>query len=331
MSEQTIRWGVLSTANIGRAAVIPAIKASSNGKLIAVASRDSEKASKFAVDNQIPQSYGSYEALLADDQIDAVYIPLPNSLHRQWVIAAANAGKHVLCEKPLALNEKECFEMDKAAQINHVKLMEAFMYRFHPQTVKVIQLIKDKAIGDLKSIHSVFTFYVKNKNNIRYSSELGGGSLMDVGCYCVNIIRTLAGEEPVEVQAAVNWADSGVDESFTGIIKFESGLTASFSSSLAIERNEFYYAAGSEGVIKVEHCFLPGMDDTEIILSNPKTGETSFSFNGVDQYQLMVEHFADCIINDLPLRYPALEAAKNLRVIDALYNSARNHGECIKI
>ena len=250
MSEQTIRWGVLSTANIGRAAVIPAIKASSNGKLIAVASRDLEKASKFAVDNQIPQSYGSYEALLADDQIDAVYIPLPNSLHRQWVIAAANAGKHVLCEKPLALNEKECFEMDKAAQINHVKLMEAFMYRFHPQTVKVIQLIKDKAIGDLKSIHSVFTFYVKNKNNIRLSAELGGGSLMDVGCYCVNIIRTLAGEEPVTVQAAADWADSGVDELITGILKFESGLTASFSSSLAIERNEFYYAAGSEGVIK---------------------------------------------------------------------------------
>ncbi|HZK60623.1 MAG TPA: Gfo/Idh/MocA family oxidoreductase, partial [Anaerovoracaceae bacterium] len=318
-------------ANIGRAAVIPAIKASSNGKLIAVASRDAEKASKFANDNQIPQSYGSYEALLADDQIDAIYIPLPNSMHHQWVIAAANAGKHVLCEKPLALNEKECIEMDSAAQVNHTKLMEAFMYRFHPQTGKVIQLIRDNAIGELKSIHSVFTFHVKNKNNIRYDSELGGGSLMDVGCYCVNIIRTLAEKEPVEVQAAVNWADTGVDKSITGIIKFESGLIASFSSSLAIERNEFYYAAGSGGVIKVEHSFLPGKDDTQILLSGPKSGETSFSFSGVDQYQLMVEHFADCIIDDLPLRYPALEAAKNMKVIDALYNSARNHGERIKL
>src|SRR3954447_13087611 len=190
MELSNVRWGVLSTANIGRRAVLPAIQRSRNGELVAVASRDADKARAFAADLGIPRAYASYEQLLADPEIEAVYIPLPNSMHREWTIKAAQAGKHILCEKPLGLNAAECAEMDAAARQNGVLLMEAFMYRFHPQTERVIQLIRQGAIGHPRLIHAAFTFRLSNPANIRLQSDLGGGSLMDVGCYCVNVSRT---------------------------------------------------------------------------------------------------------------------------------------------
>ena len=181
MAEHKLRWGILSTANIGRAAVIPAIQSSKNGEVKAVASRDKQKGAEFAARLGIPRWFGSYEALLDDPDIDAVYNPLPNSLHHEWSIKAARAGKHVLCEKPLALNASQCLEMDAAAKESGVLLMEAFMYRFHPRTEAVIDLVRSGALGELRMIQSSFTFKVTRPDNIRLRPELGGGALNGCG------------------------------------------------------------------------------------------------------------------------------------------------------
>jgi predicted dehydrogenase len=326
MTAEKLRWGVLSTANIGRAAVIPAIQHSANGEVVAVASRDAQKAREFASKLAIPGSYGRYEALLADPSIEAVYIPLPNSLHREWTIKAAEAGKHILCEKPLGLNAAECAEMEAAARRHGVRLMEAFMYRFHPQTEKVIELVRGGAAGDVRLIHSAFTFRVMNPANIRLQAALGGGSLMDVGCYCVNISRTVAGAEPVEAQAYARWAAGGVDEQMTGTLRFACGLLAQFDCALSLERREFYEVAGTDGRLMVPVAFLPGTAETTIRQGQSRKVETVHTIPGVDEYQLMVEHFVDSARNGQPFRYDAAEAAANMLTIEALYRSARNGG-----
>lgn len=331
MAEKVLRWGVISTANIGRVAVIPAIHRSSNGKLVAVASRDGERARTFAERVGIPRAYGTYEELLAADDIDAVYIPLPNSLHREWAIKAAEAGKHILCEKPLALDATECEEMEAAAEQHGVTLMEAFMYRFHPQTEKVLQLVQGGAIGEPRLIYAAFTFRLTNPQNIRLQPELGGGALMDVGCYCVNIIRTVAGVidgagEPVEAQARANWGQSKVDEEMVGTLCFANGLLAQFSCGLALERREFYQVAGPEGHLDVQSAFLPGTNNTTIHEYHGRQGAIPHEIPGVDEYQLMVEHFAGAVLSGKPVRYRPLEAAANMRVIGALYRSARENG-----
>jgi len=328
MVERKLRWGVLSTANIGRAAVIPAIQRSGNGKVIAVASRNEEKARLFADDLGIPRALGNYKALLAAEDIEAVYIPLPNSLHREWTIKAAEAGKHVLCEKPLALNAAECDEMEMAARRHGVLLMEAFMYRFHPQTEKVLQLIRQGAIGTVRLIHAAFTFRLAHRaTNIRLQPDLGGGALMDVGCYCVNVSRTMAGKEPVEVQAYAHWAETGVDEQLVGTLRFADGLLAQFDCALSLERREMYQVVGTDGHLDVPQAFLPGSADTTIIQRHGRRTETIHTILGVDEYQLMVEHFADCILHQSPVRYPPSEAAANMQAIEALYRSARNGGQ----
>lgn len=331
MTDRKLRWGVLSTANIGRAAVIPALQRSRNGVVVAVASRDAEKARAFAEQHKIPRAYGSYEALLADDEIEAVYIPLPNSLHREWTIRAAEAGKHILCEKPLALTAAECAEMEAAARQHRVTLMEAFMYRFHPQTEKVLELVRAGVIGELRLIYAAFTFRLTNRANIRLRPDLGGGSLMDVGCYCVNISRTVAGAEPIEVQAYANWGETGVDEEMVGTLRFANGLLAQFCCGLTLERREVYQVAGTEGHLDVPKAFLPGVQDTTVYEHHGRQGSTAHPIAGVDEYQLMVEHFADCVLNNRPVRYPPGEAAANMRVIEALYRSARLGGQPVKV
>jgi predicted dehydrogenase len=312
-------------------AVNPAIKASRNGALLAVASRSAHAARSFAEAEGIPRWHESYESLLADDGIDAVYNPLPNSLHREWTIRAADAGKHILCEKPLALNAAECREMEAAAQANGVRLMEAFMYRFHPRTERVRQMVRDGVIGDLRSIRSTFTFRLTKPDNIRWDAALGGGALMDVGCYCVNVSRTMAGAEPVEVSARANWRSPGVDQEMVGTLVFPGGVMAHFDCALTMERCEGYEVAGTDGHLKVPASFLPGTDDVVIEEHRGRSDVTLHAVEGADEYQLMVEHFSDCILNDRPLRYPSEEAAQNMAAIEALYESARRGGEVVEL
>jgi len=331
MSNNKLRWGVISTANIGRWAVNPAIQASKNGEILAVASRSADAARDFATKWNIPKHFGSYAELLDDPEIDAVYIPLPNSLHREWVIRAAHAGKHILCEKPLGLTAAECHEMSAAAATNNVTFMEAFMYRFHPRTERVLEMVKDGVVGELKMIRSVFTFRLTNADNIRLQPDLGGGSLMDVGCYCINVSRTMVGQEPVEVQAFATPAPSGVDDMMAGTLRFANGLLATFECGLNSRRREAYEIAGTEACLRVPDAFLPGKED--VVIEEIRDGQEPniHTVAGIDEYQCMVEHFADCAMNGHIPRYSTDEAALNMRVIEALYASSVTGGKPVTV
>ena len=321
-----IRWGILSTANIGRRAVAPAINNAKNGQLAAVASRNLTTAQAYATELGIPKAYGSYEALLADPTINAIYIPLPNSMHLEWTLKAAEAGKHVLCEKPLGLTEAECLRMHEAATANNITLMEAFMYRFHPRTEAVLKQVQQGELGTPTFMRSVFTFKLTNPENIRLNPELGGGALMDVGCYCVNISRTLLGE-PTHVQATATWANSGVDDTLSATLTYKNGATAQFQCALTLPREETYTIAGNKKRLELPAAFLPGVANVNIRVFDDGNESTPQTFTGVDEYQCMVEHFADCVLNKQAPRYDATEAAANMRVIEALYRSARKGGQ----
>ncbi len=321
-----IRWGILSTANIGRIAVIPAIREAHGCEVVAVASRESARAREFAEENGIPEAMGSYEALLDDERIDAVYNPLPNGMHREWTVRAAQAGKHVLCEKPIALSSDECDAMAAAAAEAGVVCMEAFMYRFHPRIDRVRDLIAAGAIGELRSIYSAFTFKLTRPHDIRWDPVLGGGSLMDVGCYCVNVSRTMVGSEPREAQAFATWTDRGVDLEMAGTLRFENDVTAQFNCALLRERVESLHVGGIDGHLEIAKAFLPGTGDVTIEEYHGRRESRSHVVPGADEYRLMVEHFADCVREGKPVRYPLSEAAGNMRAIEALYRSARNEG-----
>ena len=216
-----LKWGVLSTAGINRA-IIPPIKKANRSELVAVASRELSKARAFAGKWHIPRAYGAYEALLADPDISAVYIPLPNALHCEWAIKAAQAGKHILCEKPLALSLADVDAMTRAADEHHVVLVEAFMYRMHPQAARLQALIAQGTLGAVKLIKAWFSFTLKDERNIRLIKEMGGGSLWDVGCYPVSFFQAIAGADPVEVMGWQRLYTNGVENGFAGQLAFES-------------------------------------------------------------------------------------------------------------
>jgi predicted dehydrogenase len=326
-----VRWGILSTANIGRAALVPALQSAANAELLAVASRDHERAYGYATRYGIPHSYGSYDDLLRDREIDVVYIPLPNSMHHPWVLRALREGKHVLVEKPMGLSAAECLEMASVADAHGVRLMEGFMYRFHPQISTLLTLIDNGAIGRLQHMHAAFSFRLNRQENIRLRPELGGGSLMDVGCYCVNIFRTIADEEPVEVQALAKWHPGGVDESMCGTLRFASGVTAQFDCSLALARRETFLAAGPDATVELPRAFLPGTASTQVILRRGYGDVDTRTVAGVDEYRLMVEHFSDCVYTNTAPLFDAREAALNMRVIEALYKSAAVYGAPVPV
>ncbi len=322
---ERIRWGILSTANIGRRRVIPAIQASANGIAYAVASRDAEQARALAGELGIPQAYGSYEALIADPQVDAVYIPLPNHLHAEWAIRCAEAGKPVLCEKPLASDAAEAQRMVEAFAARGVPLAEAFMYRFHPRMDRVRALLAEGAIGELRLIRATFSFTVTREDNIRLRRDMAGGALMDVGCYCVNVIRTLTGEEPVSVTAQATFGErSGVDEVLAGTLRFPSGVIGVLDCSLRVPRWQTYEVRGTHGQIVIDEAFGPEQG-TRIQLWRGEPPE-EIIVPGADQYQLMVEDFADALLKGRPPRFPASDAVATLRVIDRLLEEARSRG-----
>lgn len=326
-----VRWGILSTANIGRAALVPAIQSSTNSEIVAVASRDTDRALGYATRFGIPNSYGTYDALLADTAVDAVYIPLPNALHAPWVLRALDAGKHVLCEKPLGVSAAECEEMADLADSRRLKLMEAFMYRFHPQIEAALTLLENGAVGEMQHMHAAFTFRLTRPDNIRFQPDLGGGSLMDVGCYCVNVFRTFANEEPVEAQAFARWHINGVDEQMAGTLRFASGITAQFDCALNLARRETFVAAGTEGTLELPRAFLPGTNNTVVTLRRGYSDENQRTIAGVDEYKLMVEHFADCVLTNTSPLFDAREAAGNMRAIEALYRSAAANGAPVPV
>ncbi|MCY4247954.1 MAG: Gfo/Idh/MocA family oxidoreductase [Chloroflexi bacterium] len=313
-----VRWGILSTANIGRR-VIPAIHASGNGAVAAVGSRSLASAQAFAAEQHIPRAHGSYEALLADPDIDAIYIPLPNSLHAEWSIHCARAGIPTLCEKPFASDAAEAQAIVDAFVERDVLLAEAFMYRFHPQHQRIKQIIAEGGIGDMQIIASAFTFPISDAANIRLSKPLAGGALMDVGCYCVNLMRFMTGEEPSQATASKRiGAATGVDEALAGALHFPAGVIGSFHCGLRAWREHSYTIKGTKGMLRVPASFVPEKNAEAIVQHWRGDDYTEHRIPAVDQYQLMVEDFADALLQGRAPRFSADDAVANMRVVDKL-------------
>ena len=329
MNRERIRWGILSTANIGVKCFIPGVLASPNGEIAAVASRELDRARDVANELGIPKAYGSYEELLADPNIDAIYNPLPNALHAQWTIAAAKAGKPILCEKPLAVSSAEAQDMIDAAERCGVPLMEAFMYRFHPQHARVRELLDRGELGEVRAVRSTFTFQLEpfKPENVRLRGDLAGGALMDVGCYCVNAARMVFGEEPIS--ASAHWdfrAIYGVEVSLAGILTFSGGRTATFDCGFRAAGVGSYSIACERGQIDVPAAFVPDAATETTVRVTVRGDERYERIAGVDQYEREATEFADAILRQRPLRIPPSDAVATLRAIEALHRSARANG-----
>jgi predicted dehydrogenase len=251
-SSRTLRIGILGAANIARL-FAAGVRPSRNVTVAAVASRDVRRAQAFADETGIARVHPTYDALLADPAIDAIYNPLPNSLHAEWSIRALDAGKHVLCEKPLATSGREARAMFDAAKRNHRYLAEAYPYRAQPQTLKLRELLRHNAIGRVHMIQASFGFPLADAANIRMNPALAGGALMDAGCYPVSFVRTVAGSRPTRVQAMAQWSDSGVDRTLVASLEFESGLIAQVSCTFATARHRHAFIAGEEGTIETTY------------------------------------------------------------------------------
>lgn len=319
---KTIKWGILSTAKIGLNSLIPAIRASDNGTVHAIASRDARKAETVAGKMNIPVSYGSYEELLADESIDAIYNPLPNHLHLPWTIKAMEAGKHVLCEKPIAMDSNEAeVLLQKSRELPDLKVMEAFMYRFHPQWEVVQSLIEKGEIGTLGSIHSVFTYYNDDPENIRHMPNMGGGGLMDIGCYCISVSRLLFGSEPDRVYGTIDIDPGfGVDRRASGLLSF-GDKSSTFLCSTQLKSYQRVQIFGTGGIIEVDRPFNPESDKTaRIFLKKPGERET-IEVEAVDQFRLQVDAFCNSITHGTAVPTPLEDALANMKVIDAVFKS----------
>ena len=320
-----LRWGVLSTARIAVEKVIPGIKKAGRCQVSAIASRDADQARAVADTLAIPKAHGSYEALLSDGDVDAVYIPLPNHLHAEWTIAAARAGKHVLCEKPLALSATDAQHMVEVCASEGVRLMEAFMYRLHPSWVAVRELVASGRIGRLRTVQSWFSFFNDDPRNIRNILEYGGGALMDIGCYSVNLSRMLFDGEPVRVVASVTRDPvTGVDVLTTAILGFEDGV-ATFTCSTRVEPDQRVHVYGTEGRISIGIPFnIPPDRTTEVFVTaggdlpvNPDT--EVMTFGPADQYAIEAEQFARAVLDGEPTPIPPEDAVANMRVIERVF------------
>ncbi|MDF1597123.1 MAG: Gfo/Idh/MocA family oxidoreductase [Acidimicrobiia bacterium] len=323
-----VRWGVVSTAGIGLGKVIPAIQQAPNCEVVAIASRRAGRARAAADQLGIPRSFGSYEDLVHADGVDALYIPLPNHLHLEWTAAAAGAGKHVLCEKPLALTSADARQMVAVCATAGVKFMEAFMYRLHPSWVKVQQLVTSGAIGELRAIQTRFAYFNDDPDNIRNQLVTGGGALMDIGCYAINLSRMLFGSEPTGVSAAVRRdPGSGVDILTSALLEFGAGQ-ATFTVSTQAEPDQRVHLMGTAGRIEVEIPFnIPPDAETRVFVTgggNPPTDPdtVTIAFPAVDPYTIQAELFARAILDDSAVPTPPEDGVANMEVVERVLAAA---------
>ncbi len=324
------RWGVISTANIARTAVIPAIKESRNGVVLAVASREEAKAQAYTDDLSIERSYGSYEALLADPDIDAIYNPLPNDGHLEWSVAAAKAGKPTLVEKPIGRNADEARQLVEVFQREKLLLAEAFMYRYHIQHTIIKKMVADGLIGPLNLIDTTFTYAIplSEQINVRLKPELGGGGLLDVGCYCVNACRMYAGQEPEAVTGQVIVGPTHLDDMFVGTLRFPNGILAHFACGMRSMGRNYYTLSGPLGSIRADLAFRPSDRGEATITIDRFDQDTGLKKTetivtpACNQYTVMVEDFADAVLQGRLQTYDPVDSINNMRVLDALAQAA---------
>ncbi|HTO04947.1 MAG TPA: Gfo/Idh/MocA family oxidoreductase [Opitutus sp.] len=320
-----INWGVLSTARIGVNKVIPALQRSQFGTVTAIASRDETRGRDAARQLGIGKVHTSYEALLADPGIHAVYIPLPNHLHVPWSIRALEAGKHVLCEKPIGLSSGEAQQLVDAARLYpKLKVMEAFMYRHHPQWRKALQLIAEGEIGELRTVHSVFSYWNVDPENIRNKGDIGGGGMMDIGCYCVSLSRLVFQSEPIRAMGVVQFDPVfQTDRMASGVLEFASG-TATFTCSTQLAPYQRVNIFGTEGRIEIEIPFNAPPDRACRLWDQRGAATTEHVGEVCDQYTIQGDLLARAILDDTPVPTPLADAVANMRVIEAVLASARD-------
>ena len=314
-----MRLGIVSTADINRK-VIPGARASDKVELVAVASRDQARAEEYAKQWDIERAYGTYEAMLDDPDVDAVYISLPNTMHREWSIRSLEAGKHVICEKPFSKRPEDIEAAFDAAERTGRLLTEAFMFRHNPQTAKLVELVRDGTVGELRVVRTAFSYSLYDRDNIRLRTDVDGGSLMDVGCYCVSGSRLLAGE-PDAVSGQAYIGPSGTDWVFTGAMRFAGDVHALFHCGTCLPNRDELEVIGTEGSLFLDdpwHCLEPVIefrrgDDVEHIELEP-----------VDSYRLELENLADAIAGEAPLLLGREDALGQARTIDALFLSAQS-------
>ncbi|HEX6209905.1 MAG TPA: Gfo/Idh/MocA family oxidoreductase [Methylomirabilota bacterium] len=321
MTTSSLRWGLLGTARINRA-LIPAIRAARRSRLAAVASRDPAVADAYARDWEIPVAHGSYEALLADPAIDAVYIPLPNHLHVEWTLRAIAAGKHVLCEKPIALTPQDVERLADAAAAAGVVVTEGFMYRHHPQTARVEALVTGGAIGEPRLVRGAFTFTLMREADVRLRPEWGGGSLWDVGCYPVSYARLLARAEPVSVTGLAEDGPTGIDLTFAGTLRFPDGLLASFDCGFRGPLRTELEVVGDEATLVVPHPFKPGQHE-QLRIVRPE-GARVVDVEGELLYVGEIRDMEDAALDGRPPTVSLTDSRGTVAAVAALYESARS-------
>lgn len=322
-----VRWGVLSTSKFAREKVIPALKQSMYCDVVAISSRSEANARAVADALDIPLAFGSYEALIESPDVDVVYNPLPNHMHVDWSIKAMEAGKHVLCEKPVALTAADAQRLLEAARAHpRLKVMEAFMYRFHPQWVKAHELVTGGGIGELKTVQSFFSYNNLDAQNIRNRADAGGGGLLDIGCYCISLSRFLFQGEPARVCATLQQCDSFQTDILTSaILEFNQG-PATFTCATQINRYQRMNAYGTEGRVEIEIPFNAPPDTPCRLWHETREGIQEITFDVCDQYTIEGDLFSRSVLDDTKVPTPLEDAVNNMRVIEAVRQSASTGG-----
>ena len=325
-----VRWGILSTAKIGLEQVIPALKNGQLADVVAITSRDPNRAQDAAAGFGIPKAYGSYEALLADPEIDAIYNPLPNHLHTPLTIKALDAGKHVLCEKPIALNAEEAQQIEAAQQRSGKLVAEAFMVRFHPQWQRAREIARSGRLGDVRAIHTFFSYHLTDPGNIRNQAEIGGGGLYDVGCYAVATARYIFGADPERVIGLFDRDPvMRTDRLASGLAEFPSGRHLAFTCATQLVPTQRVQIVGTKGRLEIQVPFNPRRDQpTRIMIDDGRDliggGAAMEEFTPTDQYQRQGDAFSRAILEGSSLEFPMADAIMNMRVLDALFRSEKS-------
>ncbi len=318
-----VRWGILSTARIGTEKVIPAMQQGEFTEVTAISSRNLDSAQAAAAQLGIPKSYQSYDALLADPDVDAIYNPLPNPFHVPWSIKALEAGKHVLCEKPISMDVAEGEHLlAESMKYPHLKIMEAFMYRHHPQWQRARQIVVEGGVGELRTIQSFFSYFNDDPANIRNIPAMGGGGLMDIGCYNISLSRFLFGSEPVRVQAHIELDPQfGTDRLASGILEFANG-TSTFTCATQLAPYQRVHIFGTQGRVEIEIPFNAPPDRPCRIWHQRGSEVEEITFEICDQYTIQGDLFSRAVLDDTPVPTPLEDAVDNMRVIEALLSAA---------